>query len=133
MIEKVAGCGIDIEEHNRFRRKLSSPDGISGFAEMVYTTEEIDCYRDSETDLKFTLGFSCKEAFFKAFGVSWMNSNISWKDIELLFMDENNIYNYSIRLSGYAKELYKKMKCRKFESQIEFTNEFVVFQVVLVS
>ena len=62
-----------------------------------------------------------------------MNSNISWKDIELLFMDENNIYNYRIRLSGYAKELYKKMKCRRIDSQIEFTDEFVVFQVVLVS
>jgi len=25
------------------------------------------------------LGFSCKEAFFKAFGMSWTNSKISWK------------------------------------------------------
>jgi len=132
-MEEVAGCGIDIEELSRFRTRLPSPEGIPGFAELVYTQEEITSNLGSNSDLKFPLCFSCKEAFFKALGVSWMNSNISWKEIELLFSDNNNIFDYKIRLSGYARELFEKMKCHNFESHLEFNDEFVVFQIVLLS
>jgi phosphopantetheine--protein transferase-like protein len=132
-MEEVAGCGIDIEERSRFRRRLPSPEAIPGFSDMVYTREEIATNLLSDPDLRFPLCFSCKEAFFKALGVSWMNSKISWKDIELLFTDEYDNYKYNVRLSGYAKEMYEKMKCRRFESHLEFNDEFVVFQVVLLS
>ena len=57
--------------------------------------------------LRFALSFSCKEAFFKALGVSWTNSNIFWKDIELLF-DGPEIEDYSVELSEYAKETLVK-------------------------
>jgi phosphopantetheine--protein transferase-like protein len=133
MMEEVTGCGIDIEELNRFRSRIPSSKGIPGFSELVYTPEEIACNLESDADLKFPLCFSCKEAFFKAFGVSWTNSNISWKDIELLFPDKNNLHKYEIRLNGYAKEQFEKMKCRSFETHLEFNKEFVVFQVVLLS
>ena len=62
-----------------------------------------------------------------------MNSNISWKDIELLFPDEKDVLNYNVRLSGYARKLYEKKRCRRFETHLEFNDEFVVVQVVLFS
>ena len=132
-MEKVAGCGIDIEELSRFRNRIPGQEYIPDFSEMVFTPQEIACNSRSEPDLKFPLCFSCKEAFFKAFGVSWINSKISWKDIELLFPDENNLLSYNVRLSGYAMELFENMDCHRFESHLEFNDEFVVFHVVLLS
>jgi phosphopantetheine--protein transferase-like protein len=133
MTETVAGCGIDIEELIRFRAQKLLKEGVDGFSEMVYTVDEIRNNLKSASDIKFPLCFSCKEAFFKALGVSWMNSNISWKDIELLFPDEKDVLNYNVRLSGYARELYEKKRCRRFETHLEYNDEFVVVQVVLFS
>ena len=100
---------------------------------MVYTTAEIQNHLSILPHVSFALGFSCKEAFFKAFGVSWTNSEISWKDIELLFDNQNNLNNYSIRLGGYAKKLYRKLKCSDIRSSLYYNNEYVVFKVILIS
>jgi phosphopantetheine--protein transferase-like protein len=132
MIE-VLGCGIDIEEPARFGKKIPAHGHATGFVKLVYTDSEIEYNLKSFPALSFPLGFSCKEAFFKSFGLSWTNSNISWKDIELLFTDANDLQKYEVRLSGYAKALYRKKKCRSFESFLEYTPAYVMFQVILLS
>jgi phosphopantetheine--protein transferase-like protein len=132
-MKEVLGCGIDIEELIRFETNIPTRTNIPGFAQMVYTPSEIAYNLDIYPGLTFPLCFSCKEAFFKALGVSWTNSSISWKDIELLFKNENNLHDYSIKLNGYAEELYREKKCCSIESYLEYTNTYVIFQVILLS
>jgi phosphopantetheine--protein transferase-like protein len=132
-MKEVLGCGIDIEEPARFRKKIPTPGHSTSFVRLVFTDSEIERNLSIRPALSFPLGFSCKEAFFKSFGLSWTNSRISWKDIELLFADANDLQNYTVRLSGYAKEFYREKKCRSFESFLEYTPAYVMFQVVLLS
>lgn len=129
----VLGCGIDIEELCRFKNNIPTQPDIPGFAHLVYTDAEIEANLATHPKLTFPLCFSCKEAFFKAFGVSWTNSKISWKDIELLFLTKNNLQEYSIKLSGYAEELYHEKKICKIESYFDYTNDYVIFHVILLS
>jgi phosphopantetheine--protein transferase-like protein len=130
---EVIGCGIDIEELNRFTKHFSDSVKTPPFASMVFSENEIEKNLNNRPELTFPLGFSCKEAFFKAFGVSWTNSKISWKDIELLFLNNENINDYSIRLNGFAKELYEENECTEIISSFDFTNIFVTFNVILLS
>jgi phosphopantetheine--protein transferase-like protein len=132
-MKEVVGCGIDIEEIIRFRSKIPSRESNKGFSDLVYTPSEINVNLNIIPGLTFPLCFSCKEAFFKAFGVSWTNSKISWKDIELLFKTTKDLQKYSIRLTGYAQELFHEKKCRSIESSLEYTDTYVIFQVVLLS
>jgi len=132
-MKKVLGCGIDIEELVRFENKIHTQNDITGFVELVYNSTEIANNLTINPKLTFPLCFSCKEAFFKALGVSWTNSKISWKDIELLFKNENDLNDYTIRLEGFAKELYHEKKCKSIESCFEYTDNYVIFQVILLS
>ena len=132
-MSEVLGCGIDIEELIRFDSKIPSGRNLPGFAQLVYTPFEIESYSKINSEYTFPLSFSCKEAFFKALGVSWTNSYITWKDIELVFHDENNLNDHSIRLSGYAEELFNEKKCRCYKSEFELTDRYIIFQVVLLS
>ena len=130
---EVFGCGIDIEELCRFKYNNPTQPDIPEFAHLVYTASEIEANLTIHPKLTFPLCFSCKEAFFKAFGVSWTNSIISWKDIELLFLKKNNLQEYSIKLSGYAEELYNEKNISKIESYLDYTNDYVIFHVILHS
>jgi phosphopantetheine--protein transferase-like protein len=132
-MNEVLGCGIDIEELDRFEKKIPTPTNITGFAQLVYTPSEIARNLSIHPGLTFPISFSCKEAMFKALGVSWTNSRISWMDIELLFENEKNLHEYSIILNGYAQEIYDAKRCRSIESFFEYTKKYIIFQVVLLS
>jgi phosphopantetheinyl transferase (holo-ACP synthase) len=80
--------------------------------------------------VRFALSFSCKEAFFKALGMSWTNSNISWKDIELLF-NGPGFENYRVELGNYAKEILEKNCARIQEAYFDYNEKFVRFAVIL--
>jgi phosphopantetheine--protein transferase-like protein len=130
---EVLGCGIDLEELSRFNKNIPTKSNNTGFAQLVYTPAEIEGNLKICPEFTFPLGFSCKEAFFKAFGVSWTNSKISWKDIELRFENKYNLHDFSIHLSGFAEEWCHENKCNKIESNMEYTNIYVIFQVILLS
>jgi phosphopantetheine--protein transferase-like protein len=132
-MKEVVGCGIDIEELIRFESKIPSKNNNTGFSDLVYTPSEVAYNLDNNPGFTFPLCFSCKEAFFKAFGVSWTNSKISWKDVELLFTDKNDLHNYSIRLNGFAKKLFHKKKCHSIDSSMEYTDTYIIFQVIILS
>ena len=91
---EVIGCGIDIEELNRFTKHISDSKNIRSFANLVFSETEIETNLQLSPEYTFPLGFSCKEAFFKALGVSWTNSKISWKDIELLFLNSYERFEF---------------------------------------
>jgi phosphopantetheine--protein transferase-like protein len=126
----ILGCGIDIEELSRFSRLIPNSGAVPGFSKMVFTDREIENHLRIRPEVTFPLSFSCKEAFFKAFGMSWSNSAISWKDIELFFNDENDLNNYSINFQGYALDLSNEGSFW-FETSFEINEDHVVFQVVL--
>lgn len=132
-MKKIIGCGIDIEELSRFEKHNPTQPDRSDFVNLVYSDEEISINTLISPHLTFPLGFSCKEAFFKAFGVSWTNSPISWKDIELLFQGTANLQQYSIRLSGHAKQLFEHMNCSRFEASYEYNEEYLIFKVLFFS
>jgi phosphopantetheine--protein transferase-like protein len=129
---KVIGCGIDIEELSRFNNKLPDKTGESRFAHLVYTPDEIKYNYRIRPELTFPLAFCCKEAVFKSFGVSWINSKISWKDIELLFKNDN-LEDYTIKLHGYAEELFHKLNCNSIKSYFEYDDVYAMFRVMLCS
>lgn len=129
----VISCGIDIEELSRFSSKLPSKEAVPAFSEIVFTRNEIEHNLDSDSHIRFPLCFCCKEAFFKALGGSWTTSDITWKDIELLFYDKNNINDFNVRLSGFARKKFELMNCGSFDCEIEYNDEFVVFHVILYS
>lgn len=127
----VYGCGVDIEEINRFAKHLNASQSPPSFIDDVFTAKEISINNTTNKETRFSLGFSCKEAVFKAFGISWTNSPICWKDIELIFPGETE-ETYEIELSGYAKELFNKQGLIRIDSQVEFNGTFVMFQVVMI-
>ncbi|MFH1319106.1 MAG: 4'-phosphopantetheinyl transferase superfamily protein [Bacteroidota bacterium] len=129
---KIFGCGIDIEEINRFKKHLQTHISLSPLIKDVFTNQEIKINLSFNKSICFPLGFSCKEAVFKALGVSWTNSPILWKEIELLFLKKDNLTQHNIRLSGYAKKLFLSQNCNKIDSSFEYNNDFVMFQVVLL-
>lgn len=127
----IYGCGVDIEELNRFTKHLDLKDTLPSLISDVFTEEEISQNKKSQKELRFPLGFSCKEAMFKAFGISWTNSPISWKDIELIFQGESP-ENYLIKLTGHAKKLFDKFDLKQVDSFVEYNDTFVMFQIVLI-
>jgi len=130
-MDEPVSCGIDIEEINRFKKFITFPDKVEPFISTVFTSEEINHSIDFGTLLPFALGFSCKEAVFKAFGISWTNSPIKWQEVELVFPEKGNIQKYELRLNGFAKELFKTKGFVSFESSFEYTKDFVVFKFLL--
>ena len=132
-MEKVRGCGIDIEEFDRFRKYFPLEDEVPDLFRMVFTEEEISRNRKILRHITFLMAFSCKEAVFKAFGRSWTNSRLDWREIEIIFKDQDDLNNYEIRLDGYAKLLFDEMGCTRLESSFEYDDEFVVSEVLFLS
>jgi phosphopantetheine--protein transferase-like protein len=125
---EVFGCGIDVEELSRFDKYIRNND--YSLMEDIFTERELTSV-DGDKRVRFALSFSCKEAFFKALGVSWTNSIISWKDIELLFSGPG-FDNYKVHLQDHAKNILIKNKARIGEISFDFNDDFVLFQVVLL-
>lgn len=99
---------------------------------MIFTEDEIGRNRKISPELTFPLAFSCKEAVFKALGRSWSNSDISWKDIELIFKDERNLNDFEVRLSGYAKVLLEEKSCKEVRASFDISPDYVIFEVLLM-
>ena len=73
-MDEPVSCGIDIEEINRFKKFVTFPDTIEPFISNVFTSDEISCSLTYGSLLPFALGFSCKEAVFKAFARALKNA-----------------------------------------------------------
>ena len=125
----IIACGIDVEERKRFAKHLKNGD-VSSLIEKVFTPQEIENNMKYGKHICFPLGFSCKEAFFKAFGKSWTNSPLGWQDIELLFYhDVEKEHRFHVKLNNHAAELFTNMKIKKISPELSYEDEFVRFQV----
>jgi len=126
----ICGCGIDVEELVRFRGHTKSfPDG--SFVQIVLSQEEIQNFSIYDSPLCLPLAFSCKEAMFKALGMSWTTGQIDWKDIRLFFDAHPDLKQFHISFSGYAKQLYEQMGKPEIESTYEIHDDHIVFEIVL--
>lgn len=126
----VIGCGIDIEEVNRFSKYAEGDSVFIRLVEDVFTQKEIEINNRITGKPSFSLGFSCKEAVFKALGVSWLNSDIHWKDIELIFSGDD-INKYEIRLNGFANDLFSGKNGKMIQSEFELIEDHIIFKVIL--
>jgi len=125
----IVGCGIDIEERERFTKHLVGIHN-SEFIKFVYTPDEISNYK-SNYQFFIPISFCCKEAFFKAIGNSWTTSPVCWHDIELLF-NHSQDSKYEIKLSGFANQIYKDLNCPRILSEYHIDNEKASFEVILI-
>ncbi len=125
----VFGCGVDVEELERFDGYIENDD--DSIMRDICSQREFDNLWGNRR-VRFALSFSCKEAFFKALGVSWTNSDISWKDIELLFSGPE-LRECCVHLHGCAEEIVVRDSLRVGEACFVYNDEYVVFQVVLLA
>ena len=126
----ILGCGIDIEEAKRFDQYKDGDAVFIRLVEDIFTATEIEINNSIKDDPAFCIGFMCKEAVFKALNVSWLNSDIRWKDIEMIFSG-NDINNYEIRLNSYAKQLFSDKNGKDILSEFYFAGDHIIFKVVL--
>ena len=129
-MHEVFGCGIDIENISRFEKHLLNDNQVSDVFKRVFTPKEIELNLKNPNKF-FPLGFSTKESFFKAFGLSWTNSALQWTDFEILFKDPNNINYFELVLSNHAEELIAEYGITKQDVFLEIHEKFVISQVVL--
>jgi len=128
----VYSCGIDIEQIDRFDKYSVGDPVFTKLVEDIFTEKEIEINSKLINQSAFGIGFSCKEAVFKAFGKGWLNSNIRWKDIELLF-DPTDIKNYNIILGGFAEKYFMKIGGVEIISEFYFQQDHIIFKVILTT
>lgn len=127
----VFGVGIDIENHSRFIKYQFYSESDNPML-SVFTAKEIANYKKIGSHLCYALSFSCKEAFFKAFGQSWNDSEILLHDIELFFDDRPEMNKTKVVLSGETERLRKKFSIKEpFAYLYQIGDENIIFEVVL--
>jgi phosphopantetheine--protein transferase-like protein len=128
----ISGCGIDIEELNRFTKHLKC-FSHSSFVNLVLTEKEKSNFNTHGVSLCFPLAFSCKEAMFKALGDSWATSPMNWKDIEIIFTDTPHEKAFSIHLTGFAQKIFNSMEQPEIHADYQIYDKFVFFEVILLN
>jgi phosphopantetheinyl transferase (holo-ACP synthase) len=103
----VLGCGIDIEEHRRFLKFFHSPERAQFFL-SIFTSDELENYLQFDSPLCHAVGFSCKEAFYKAFNSAFGDVQIDWREVGLFFQDEPRQGIAEVKFRGAALELARK-------------------------
>ena len=129
-MDRAVRCGVDIEEIGRFNKFIHLPDKVEPFIYRVFTKQEIENNLKFHSLLPFALGFSAKEAMFKALGISWTNSSISWQEIELLMPNSADINQNSIQLSGFAKKYSSEHKIHISQTNMEYDDNCVIFRII---
>lgn len=120
----VYGCGIDIEEIERFNKHYFENGRLSDLIYDLFTSKEIENFSVFGKEA-FLKGFCFKEAFYKAVN----NSDIDFKDIEIIFSDDQN---FEILKSKKVEQLFQTNKIVKLEAEVEISKQYALVRVVLV-
>lgn len=127
----IYGVGVDIENHNRFKKYLNDQNQLK-HALPIYSEKELYNYSQFNSHLCFALSFCCKEAFFKAFGDSW-DEECMWDDIELLFQDVPERKKVEVIFSGRAKKLIELNNINEaYTFDYIISDDHIVFHSLLV-
>ncbi|NOQ24612.1 MAG: 4'-phosphopantetheinyl transferase superfamily protein [Bacteroidales bacterium] len=119
----IYGCGIDIEETERFNKHYFDKGVLSDLVYNLFTSKEIENFSVFGKEA-FLKGFSFKESFYKALN----NTDIDFKDVEIIFTNEDD---FVIFTSKRIKEIFKKEKIIDILANFQLNEKYVVFKVVL--
>ena len=120
----IFGCGIDIEEIERFNKHYFEKGRLSDLIYDIFTTKEIENFSVFGKEA-FLKGFCFKEAFYKAID----STDIGFKDIEIIFSDENN---FEILKSKIVRNLFNKLNISNIVANFQVSNQYVIFKVLLI-
>jgi len=120
----IFGCGIDIEEIERFNKHYFEKGRLSDLIYDIFTTKEIENFSVFGKEA-FLKGFCFKEAFYKAID----STDIGFKDIEIIFSDENN---FEILKSKIVRNLFNKLNISDIVANFQVSNQYVIFKVLLI-
>ncbi len=120
----VFGCGIDIEEIDRFNKHYFEKGRLSDLVYDIFTTKEIENFSVFGKEA-FLKGFCFKEAFYKAIH----NPEIGFKDIEIIFSDEDKFEIYPTKLTY---QYFKEYNITDIHANFHISDQYVIFKVILL-
>jgi len=120
----IFGCGIDIEEIDRFNKHYFNRGILSDLIYDIFTSKEIENFSVFGREA-FLKGFCFKEAFYKALG----NYHIGFSDIEIIFKNE---YEFEIITSKIVKDIFKKENIIDIHANFQFNEQYAIFKVLLI-
>lgn len=121
----IHGFGTDIAEVHRIAKKL---ENNAALMTHIFSDLEIDyCQKQNVPAQSFAARFAVKEAFLKAFGVTFIG-NHALPEIEV----QNNEHGKpSIVLHGKTLEAYIQLGLQQIHVSISHSKEYAVASVIL--
>ncbi|MEE4198181.1 MAG: 4'-phosphopantetheinyl transferase superfamily protein [Bacteroidales bacterium] len=122
---KVLGCGIDIEETDRFNKHYFDKGKLSDLIYDLFTSREIENFSLFGKQA-FLKGFCFKEAFYKAFNSDYYD----WKDVEIIFTAEQE---FDLFFSVKLESLLKEHLAGNIVADFSETADYVLFKVIITT
>lgn len=120
----IFGCGIDIEEPERFNKHYFAEGKLSDLIYDIFSTREIENFSVFGKEA-FLKGFSFKESFYKAIH----DENVGFKDIEIFFNKDGRVH---IKSSALLTDLLKNLKINEIKTEFQETEKYVISKVILI-
>ena len=120
----IFGCGIDIEEPERFNKHYYAEGKLSDLIYDIFSTREIENFSVFGKEA-FLKGFSFKEAFYKAIN----NTDVGFKDVEIIFSTGGSVL---IKPSNVLNVLLKSLKITEIKTEFQETEKYVISKVILI-
>jgi holo-[acyl-carrier protein] synthase len=125
----IVGTGVDLCEVPRIEKAIKSSHG-QRLIERVFTEREIAyAQRKANPYERYAARFAAKEAGMKALGTGWRDG-IAWRDFEVANLPSGRP---TLRLSGKAAEIAKKLGVTNVSLSITHTAEQAMAMVILES
>ena len=120
----IYGCGIDIEEIERFHKHYFDKGKLSELTYDLFTSKEIENYSYFGKEA-FLKSFCFKEAFYKALN----NKEIGFKDVEVIFTLDNQ---FEIIKSAHVKHIFSEIGIHRIVANVQMSETYAVFKVILI-
>ncbi|MCD4833018.1 MAG: 4'-phosphopantetheinyl transferase superfamily protein [Bacteroidales bacterium] len=120
----IIGCGIDVEEIYRFDKHYFEKGRLSDLVYDLFTSKEIENFSIFGKEA-FLKGFCFKEAFYKAIN----NNDVDFKDIEIIFTNEDN---FEILKSNKINNIFRELKITDIVASSQINEQYAVFKVLLI-
>ncbi|MBU8893155.1 MAG: 4'-phosphopantetheinyl transferase superfamily protein [Bacteroidales bacterium] len=120
----IFGCGIDIEEIDRFDKHYFEKGRLSDLVYDLFTSKEIENFSVFGKEA-FLKGFCFKEAFYKALN----NTEVDFMDVEIIFNGQNG---FKIYTSKKIDNIFSDLKITDIKADIKLKENYAVFKVLLI-